>query len=157
MADLTGMWGDKTQEEMAAEAKGSFEIVPPGWHNCTIAKTEMSKSKAGDDMLIVDFEVNGNTIKHYMMLTFKADLGKQSGFRAKLAKLACCCGIDLKQSEQLHGLPLDVKVIVDEFESNVEAGKMLKSNKINDFAKLNTKSKTVGPSTPPAATGNAPW
>jgi len=149
--NLEGLWGSSTQEKMASEARGEFVVLPAGWYNATITGTELKETSSGGTMLVVDFDTKGTDIKDRLNIKNNSDKAQLIG-RQKVAKIATCCNIDLKDSTQLHGLSIDIKLKVEEFKSNT-SGEMLQSNKVTDYRKAG-----AGESQSPVATGQgAGW
>jgi len=154
MADLSGLWGEKTQQEMAEEARGGFVLLAPGWHTTVIKKAELKDTQSGGKMLVVDFENDATARFNIKNASQKAEMiGRQ-----QLAKCATEAGVkNLTDSAQLHGMPVDIKVTVEKFVSNTN-GKELESNNIVDFAKAGTKANaSAAKATGAATTNSAPW
>lgn len=55
------------------ESTGTFEQVPVGKHRIRVKEVEAAKSKAGNDMLIIKFEVSGVDALLYHYITFLSD------------------------------------------------------------------------------------
>ena len=159
MADLQGLWGEKTQEELAAESKEGFKVLAPGWYSGFITRSEVKDTRSGGKMLVIDLESKGGDklVDRFNILN-NSEKAQLIG-RQQLAKCACEAGVaDLRDSTQLHGMPIDFKVEVEEFESNTTPGKMLKSNKIAAYKKIGT-STTGASASPekPADNGTSAW
>ncbi len=156
MSDLEGLWGDSTQEAMAEEARGSFTVLPPGWYTVTILKAELADTKNGGKMVVADMETKSSD-SLVARFNIKNNSAKAETIgRQQLAKCATVAGVkNLTDSNQLHGMALDVKVTVEEFKSNT-TGDMLKSNNIGDFAKAGTKA-TGQPAQDSGNGAAAPW
>lgn len=134
MADL----GFNSTEQDAEGHKGSFEVIAPGWYKVVIVGSEVKPTKAGTGkMLEFKYELQdgtGRTLTDRLNILNPSEVAQKIG-RGALAKIALACGHkgDLSRTEPLHGRPFEVKVEVEEFESNNEAGKMLKSNRVTDY------------------------
>ena len=128
-------------EEAAAEFSGQFEVLPPGWIQVVVTGSEVKDTKAGTGkMLELVYETrDGKTLKDRLNIVNPSEVAQKIG-RAALGKLAVSIGIkgELKDTNVLHGRPFEIKVEVEEFESNKEAGKMLKSNKVVDYRAAGT-------------------
>ena len=55
------------------ESQNNFEQVPEGKHRIRIKSVEVAKSKAGNDMLAIQFDVSGCNAKLYHYITFLQD------------------------------------------------------------------------------------
>lgn len=55
------------------ESQNNFEQVPEGKHRIRIKSVEVAKSKAGNDMLAIQFDVSGCSAKLYHYITFLSD------------------------------------------------------------------------------------
>jgi hypothetical protein len=140
MADLGGVINI---EKMAEEFRSGFEVLPPGWYLAAIVKSELKPTSTGGKQLVLTWRTVANNVDIIDRVNIVNTSDKaQSIGRSQLAKIAQCCGLkgELRNSDKLHGRPCKIKLIVEEFESNKEAGKMLKSNKVKDYA---AKSESV--------------
>ena len=139
-------------EEDVKEYRTGFEIIPPGWVRTVIIESEIVSTKSGTGkMLVLTNELQDGTGRH---LTDRLNIINSSEKaqiigRAALAKIAVSVGVKgaITNSNILHGRPYEVKVEIEEFESNTEPGKMLKSNRITDYRAIQ--------SAPAAAAGTA--
>lgn len=133
---MAGLGFGLNTEEAASEFSGAFEVLAPGWYQVVVTGSEIKPTKAGTGkMLELVYEArDGKTLKDWLNIVNPSEVAQKIG-RAALGKLAVSIGIkgELKDTNVLHGRPFEVKVEVDEFESNKEAGKMLKSNKVTDY------------------------
>lgn len=131
---------DLNTEEAAAEFS-SFEVLAPGWYQVVITGSEVKPTKAGNGkMLELVYETrDGKTLKDRLNIMNPSEVAQKIG-RAALGKIAVSIGIkgELADTAKLHGRPFEIKVEVEEFESNKEAGKMLKSNKVVDYRAAGT-------------------
>jgi len=153
MSNLSGLWGNSTQEEMAKEARGDFEILPPGWYSATITKAELSDTQSGGKMVVVTLLTgNGVEIRDYINIKNDSEKAQAIG-RQRLAKLACEAGVkNLTDTMQLNGLPVDVKLKVEKFKSNT-TGNELESNKVADYKKSDASNESNNS----GGNKNAPW
>lgn len=55
------------------ESTGNFEQVPVGKHRIRVASVEATKSKAGNDMLLIKFDVSGCGAQLWHFITFLND------------------------------------------------------------------------------------
>ncbi len=120
----------------------TYTVVPPGWYTVVIKESEVARNKADTGTLLtLKYEVltgehAGETIIDRINIIHQKDIVQRIG-QSTLAKICKASGFTgkLTDSSQLHGRQLEVKVSVEEFESNKEPGKMLKSNQVNDYRK----------------------
>ena len=152
MADL----GYNSTPETDAEGhRAGFEVVEPGWKKVVITASEVKDTKAGTGKILnFTYELQDGTGRH---LTDRLNIINSSEKaqiigRGALGKIALAVGHKgaLTRTEPLHGRPLEVKVEIEEFESNTEPGKMLKSNRVTDYRPVQTASA------PSAGTAKAP-
>lgn len=152
---MVGLDFDLNTEEAAGEYKAGFEVIPPGRYTVVIVESAKKNNKAGDgEILEFKYELMDGSKRHVtdrLNVVNKSVVAQKIG-RAALGKIAQCCGHKgaLKNTDVLHGRPFDIKVVIEEFESNNEKGKMLKSNKVAEYFEKGSSSTT------PAATGSKP-
>ena len=141
MSDL----GFVSKAEDAEGHRGGFEIIEPGWKKVVIVKSEVKPTKAGTGKFLeFTYELQdgtGRSLTDRLNILNPSEVAQKIG-RGALSKIALACGHkgELSKTEPLHGRPFEVKVEVEEFESNTEAGKMLKSNKCSDYRPVQTAS-----------------
>lgn len=141
-------------EKDVQEYKAGFEVIEPGWKKVVIVGSEIKDTRAGNGkMLILTDELQDGTKRTLTdrLNIFNPSEKAQIIGRAALAKIAQSVGHKgtLTDSKVLHGRPFEVKIEIEEFESNTEPGKMLKSNKISDYRRIEA-------ATAPATTDKAP-
>ena len=135
MADLTPLKYDPSKIEDVGE--GGFRVIPPGTYNVVIVNSALRDTRAGDGKVleltyqIIEGREVGGTVTDRINLVNPSETAQKIGL-SQLKKICDAIGHrgQLKDSNQLHGKPLAVKVAVEEFESNKEPGKMLKSNRV---------------------------
>lgn len=135
---MVDMGFDFNADEAAAEYKAGFEVIPPGIYSVVIVESTMkpNKSKNGS-FLEFKYELQDGSKRHVidrLNIVNQSEVAQKIG-RAALGKIAQCAGHKgiLKNTDALHGRPFSVKIVIDEFESNTEKGKMLKSNKVAEY------------------------
>lgn len=148
-------------DEEAKEYRGEFTVMPPGWYTAVIVKSEVRSTKNNDGKileLVFQTKKSGSELTERVNIVNKSEVAQRIG-RSTLAKIAQEIGIkgELSNSNVLHGKPIDIKVTVEEFESNKEAGKMLKSNKIADYRKAGTGVNEANGASQPAAKAGSSW
>lgn len=130
-------------EQDAQGHKGSFEVVEPGWKKVVIVESDVTATKSGNGkMLVLKYELQdgtGRNLTDRLNIVNPSETAQKIG-RGALAKIALAVGNkgQLTDTNVLHGRPFDVLISVEEFESNTEAGKMLKSNKVTDYRPVST-------------------
>lgn len=131
-----------------------FKVVPPGIYDVVIVESDVKPTRSGGKMLVLKYQiVAGPNAGDFLTDRLNIDNASETAKRIGLSQLKNICdsigfaGM-LKDSNQLHGKPFAVKVVVEKFESNKEAGKMLESNKIEKRMK---KGAMAAAAAPPAA------
>ena len=131
-----------------------FKVVPPGIYDVVIVESDVKPTRSGGKMLELKYQVvAGPNTGDFLTDRLNIDNASETAKRIGLSQLknvcdAICFAGMLKDSNQLHGKVFSVKVVVEKFESNKEAGKMLESNKIEKRMK---KGSAVSTAPPPAA------
>lgn len=131
-----------------------FKVVPPGVYNVVIVESDVQPTRSGGKMLVLKYQVvDGPSTGDFLTDRLNIDNASETAKRIGLSQLKNVCDAIgfagmLKDSNQLHGKVFSVKVVVEKFESNKEAGKMLESNKIEK----RMKKGAVPAVTTPAAT-----
>ena len=126
---------------------GEFEIISPGWHKVVIIASEVKATKAGTGKILnFTYELQDGTKR---TLIDRLNIVNPSGIaqkigRGALGKIAVACGHKgmLSRTEPLHGRPFEVKISIEDYESNRTSGKMLKSNKCTDYRAVQFTSPT---------------
>ena len=150
MADLGPLNFDPAEVEDMGDG---FKVIPPGTYNVVIVESDVKDTKSGTGkMLVLKYQILdgqnvGDTVQDNINVINQSETAQRIG-QSQLKHICDAIGFKgkLKDSTQLHGKPLAVKVIVEEFESNKEAGKMLKSNKIEKRMKKGSASSAAQPS-----------
>ena len=131
-----------------------FKVVPPGIYDVVIVESDVKQTRSGGKMLELKYQVvAGPNTGDFLTDRLNIDNASETAKRIGLSQLKNVCDAIgfagmLKDSNQLHGKVFSVKVVVEKFESNKEAGKMLESNKIEKRMK---KGSAVSTAPPPAA------
>lgn len=133
MADLSPLqFAPETTEDLG----DGFKVVPPGTYNVVIVESDVKDTKAGGKMLVMKYQIIdgpqvGETVKDQLNIVNSSDMAQKIGL-SQLKNICDAIGHtgQLKDSNQLHGKPFAVKVVVEKFESNTTPGKMLDSNKV---------------------------
>ena len=100
------------------EQRASFEPLPPGWYPAYVRETEELTSAAGNQYLKVEFECtgadhSGRRVWENINWKHSTPSTAQTGQRI-FSDLARACGLaSCKDSEELHGLHLDILVKVE--------------------------------------------
>lgn len=134
--------------------RGEFVVVEPGWKTVVITASVVKPTKAGDGKLLELTEEiqdgTGRTLTDRLNIVNPNEVAQRIG-RGALGKIALACGVNgaLADTNVLHGRPFEVLVTVEEFESNTEAGKRLKSNKITDYRAVKSATPTAAGSSKP--------
>lgn len=135
---MVEMGFDFNADEAAAEYKAGFEVVPPGIYNVVIVDSTKKPNKAGTGAILeFKYELLDGSKRHVvdrLNIVHPSETAQKIA-RATLGKIAQCVGHKgvLKNTDTLHGRPFGIKVVIEDFESNTEKGKMLQSNKVADY------------------------
>lgn len=120
MADLGGFDANEW------EPNGSFEAIPEGWYPVVITESDMVDTKAGDGrylklkLQIIDGPFSGRTLFDQL------NLENPNETAVKIAKgsLSAICRavgrMTVRQSEELHNLPLQARVIQEEYRGEMK-------------------------------------
>ena len=150
MADLAPLgFAPENIEDMG----DGFKVIPPGTYNVVAVESDVKDTKTGGKMLELKYQIMdganvGDTLLDRLNIVNSSETAQKIGL-SQLKNICDAIGHtgQLKDSNQLHGKPFAVKVVVEEFESNKEKGKMLKSNKIEKRMKKQSAS-SAAPATP---------
>jgi len=160
MANLAPLGFDPaTTEDMG----DGFKVVPPGVYNVVIVDSDVQSTKSGGKMLVLKYQIIdgqyvGDTVKDQINIVNSSDMAQKIGL-SQLKNICDAIGHagQLKDSNQLHGKPLAVKVAIEEFESNKEAGKMLKSNRVEKRMPKQSASTVDAPAAEQQKPQKQPW
>ena len=159
MADLAPLgFAPENIEDMG----DGFKVIPPGTYNVVAVESDVKDTKSGGKMLELKYQIMdganvGDTLLDRLNIVNSSETAQKIGL-SQLKNICDAIGHtgQLKDSNQLHGKPFAVKVVVEEFESNKEKGKMLKSNKIEKRMKKQSAS-SAAPATPDQPKQAATW
>jgi hypothetical protein len=134
MADLSPLnYNPANIEDMG----DGFKVVPPDIYNVVIVESDVRDNKKGTGKIltlkyqVTDGQQVGNTLTDNLNIQNQSEVSQKIGL-SHLKHICDAIGFVgvLKDSNQLHGKPFAVKVVVEQFESNTTPGKMLDSNKV---------------------------
>jgi len=146
-------------EKEAAEFKGEFKVLPPGWKKVVILSGDMVATKGNNgEMLVLTYECQEGKVSDRLNIFNSSEVAQKIG-RQALAKICESVGLtgnfSLKDIPKLFGRYMDIELGVEKFKSNkADANghfKDLQSNKVKNYAKADTKSVNAPPA-PPAGT-----
>ena len=162
MADLAPLGFNPAEVENMGDG---FKVLPPGIYTVIIVESEVADTKnSGGKLLnltyqVVDGPYMGDSLTDRINIVNKSDVAQKIG----LSQLKNICeaighGGQLKDSTQLHGKPLSVKIGIESF-TNKE-GKELQSNRIEK--RMPKQAPQVSPMVPPPETSASesatrPW
>ncbi len=128
--DLTGIFGDKKQEELAAEYSSGGSVLPPGKYKFIIMGAEGRPCKNNGKGVLFTFETaQGDKVTNWVNIKNANEKAELIG-RKELAKIATCAGIkELTNSDQLVGMSLVLKLVVVDNEFTGNDGKLIKNKK----------------------------
>lgn len=145
----------KFEQAEVAEAQkgGSFDPIPAGNYIVEINRSEIKATKAGTGSYlsvgfkILDGNMAGRIIFQNITLANPNQIAANIG-REQMAQLAGACGIyQLQDSEQLHGIPMEIKVTV---KKDAQYGD---SNDIKKFSPLQSAGFTAPSAQAPVSQG----
>lgn len=153
MANLQGMYSDTDPVHVP------FIALPAGDYLAAISESETKPTKAGDGtnleltFQIIEGEHKGRTLKTWMSLEHKIDKYAMVA-RSQFATLRAALGLgQVKDSIELHNLPVIITVIC---KPRKDTGEI--SNSIKSFASRNGARPTVAPATGAGPkVGGQPW
>lgn len=105
--------------EVPEKAETQFEALPTGWYTAEIQSGEFITTAGGDVAVLVDYGIQGRTVKNWYNLNFTCpDEDRQEGVRlsAKRDLQGCgrACGMaNIGRPEDLKGKTLEVKLEPD--------------------------------------------
>lgn len=137
MADLSPLGFNPAAIEDMGDG---FKVIPPDIYNVMIVESTVRDTAKGGKLLelkmqVIDGQHVGASLTDRLNIINPSEVSQKIGL-SQLKNICDAIGFagDLKDSNQLHGKPFAVKVIVEEFKSNKPNDKgeypMLKSNKI---------------------------
>lgn len=120
MADLGGFDANEW------EPNGSFEAIPEGWYPVVITESDMVDTKAGDGrylklkLQIIDGPFSGRTLFDQLNLENPSEKAVQIA-KGSLSAICRAVGrMTVRQSEELHNLPLQARVIQEEYQGEMK-------------------------------------
>jgi hypothetical protein len=162
MADLGPLGFNPAEVENMGDG---FKVLPPGIYTVIIVESEVADTKnSGGKLLnltyqVVDGPYMGDSLTDRINIVNKSDVAQKIG----LSQLKHICDAighagQLKDSTQLHGKPLSVKIGIESFKN--KEGKELQSNRIEK--RMPKQAPQVNPMVPPPETSASqsatrPW
>lgn len=154
------------------EPTQSYEPLPEDWYLVIMTKSEMKPTKDGDgayletELTVQEGPMKGRKIFYRLNIKNKNPVAQEIAYRQLSAICHAVGVIQVEDSQQLHGLPFKVKVIIRKDES----GRYDPSNEVKAIKSANESGGTqppVGFTPPPSAThaqtaapvgvGTPPW
>lgn len=146
-----------TSEEAQAAQNDSYAALPSGNYIAQVERSEVKTTKDGTGSYlslgfkVIDGEYAGRVLFGNITLTNKNSQAQEIG-RKQLIKLSTACGLGhLQDSEQLHGIPVMIKVS----DSRVYEGE--KQNDIKDYKAVQATAPSQQSFTPPPQASSKPW
>lgn len=137
-----------------APSTGTYDALPAGWYNAVIDNTEMKPTKAGTGAYleirfnVVDGEFTGRKVFARLNIRNPNPVAQEIGYKDLSAICHAVGIINVQQSQQLHNIPLKIKVSVTPADGQYEA-----SNDIKAYRNIN---ENVGGGAPAAPATTAP-
>lgn len=129
----------------------AFEVLPPGWYNVRITGSEMKPTKDGGGsflsltMTVIDGPAANRKVFDRLNLNNKNPKAVEIAFQTLSAICYATGVIQLQDSSQLHGIPMQVKVKV-----KLAEGPYSEGNEIAGYRKIE------GAATPAFAPAGSP-
>lgn len=147
-----------TQEEVQAAQNDNYAALPAGNYVAQVERSEVKQTKDGiGSYLSLGFKIlegdySGRMLFGNITLTNKNSQAQEIG-RKQLIKLSTACGLGhLQDSEQLHGIPVMIKVS----DSRVYDGE--KQNDIKDYKPVQQIQQSgFAQQSTAQTTSNKPW
>lgn len=158
MANLNGLNLDPNVKE----SSGSFKVLEKGRYRAVIVNDKLVDTKKGDGKIlelywqVVSGPNKGFTFEKADRLNIiNPSVKAQAIGQGQLKRICTICKQPFPPDDtrKCWGIPIDIDVDVEEFESNKEPGKMLKSNTITGYHPP-TDAPTQEPAKPAAAAGS---
>lgn len=135
----------------------SIEAIPAGWYNAQIDQSEMKPTKDGSGAYlelrfsVLDGQYANRKVYTRLNVRNNNPVAQEIAYK-QLSAICHATGVlRVQDSQQLHGLPLKIKVKVRAASGDYEA-----SNEISSFKNVNEQ--VTGPvGGAPASAGGAPW
>lgn len=142
-----------TQEEIDNANKSEFDPLPAGNYVAEITHSEIKPTRAGTGTIlslgfkVIDGDFAGRLVFSNINLSNPNEIAQQIG-RKQLAQIAAACGIaNIKDTEQLHGVPMTIKVGFQKDDKE--------RNEIKEYRPASTSFSAPPPS--PTTKSNKPW
>lgn len=136
----------------------SFEPVPAGWYSMTVESSEKRETKNGRgsyiqlELEVMDGPYQGRKIWDRLNLWNENEQAVSIAKR-QLSSLCHAAGrINIKRTEELHGIPVMAKVALRPAKGDYDA-----SNDIKAYKPTETAAKSRGQAQAQASSGAAPW
>jgi len=139
---------DKKFDANKVDPSNNYELLAAGWYPAQLEKSEMKKTKANDGSYlslmfkILDGESKGRTVFTNMNLDNPNPVAVEIAERNFSALCHATGVMVVKDTEQLHGKPLQIKVTVSPAEGKYDASNDVKGYKTledaPDFAEKST-------------------
>jgi len=126
-------------------SSGDFTPVPAGWYPVQITESEMKQTKACDGhyLEMVAKVINGDAMNRQFYIRLNLDNKNEVAVRIANEQLSAICHavnvLQCETSEQLHGIPFDLKVVIKAAADGYEA-----SNEVKGFRALEGAAPAAG-------------
>ena len=117
------------------EPNQAFEVIPDGWYNVRIIKSEMKPTKDGKGSYlalthsIIDGQYANRQLFDRLNLNNANQVAKDIAYQTLSAICHATGVIQLQDSSQLHGIPMQAKVVIKPAEGKYDAGNEIKGYK----------------------------
>lgn len=135
----------------------AMDAIPAGWYNAMIDDSELKPTKDGQGaylqvrFTVIDGQYVNRKVFKRLNIRNNNPQAQEIAFRELSAICHAVGRLQVNDSQELHGLPMKIKVKVRPASGDYEA-----SNDISGYKNINDPSVTVGPTAAPAAPA-APW
>lgn len=144
------------------ESTNSYELLPPGWYDATVAGAELRDTKNGGQMIAVKYSILGPT--HQGRLVWgninirNANPKAEEIGRQQLGDIMRATGLArVTDTDQLIGLAMGIKVAIREAQNGYEAQNEVKGWKSTQGSAAPAPAAFVPPTAAAPAGKQPPW
>jgi len=143
------------------EPTQSYDPLPDGWYTVIMTKSEMKPTKDGTgayletELTVQEPPYKGRKVFYRLNVKNNNPVAQEIAYRQLSAICHAVGVIQVQDSQQLHGLPFKVKIVIKKDES----GKYDPSNEVKAIKGMNEDGAAPAPATgftPPPAAAAAP-
>ena len=138
------------------QATTSYELLPPGWYDATVAGAELRDTKSGGQMIAVKYSILGPTHQGRLVwgnINIRNSNPKAEEIgRQQLGDIMRATGISrVTDTDQLIGLTMGIKIAIREAQNGYEA-----QNEVKGWKSTQGSAAPAPAFVPPSAPAAAP-